>query len=104
MSVPGLHLSLGERGSSLLHRGRTMDRDLLRRGALNVGIAGLVGAGLSALGLADLARVPDFSDRVRGANAVVVGHVMDVRTALQPNGHGDRVIVSLATIIVEEQL
>ena len=46
----------------------------------------------------------DFSERVHGAERVVVGTATDVRARWQENQHGDRLIVSEVRIRVDETL
>jgi hypothetical protein len=45
-----------------------------------------------------------ITERLRGAELAVVGHVVGVSSALERNEHGDELIVSYATLKVDESL
>ena len=62
---------------------------------------GLLGSGLAAR--ANQAPVP-LAERARGAELVVVGRVASVAPAWQVNEFGDRLIVSVVRVVVNETL
>jgi len=49
-------------------------------------------------------RIPDIPERARGAERVVVGSVRDVNATREQTEWGDEIIVSHATLAVEESL
>jgi hypothetical protein len=71
----------------------------IRRTAMTMAVALLLGAGLNA----QHASVP-LAERTRGAERVIVGRVTAVNPVWRTNEHGDRLIVSIARVSVDEAL
>jgi hypothetical protein len=63
---------------------------------------GLLGSGL-ALSASQAAPAP-LGERARGAERVVVGHVASIAPAWQVNEFGDRLIISVVRVVVDETL
>ena len=53
---------------------------------------------------ADQVRPVPLADRARGAERVVVGHVTSVESAWRTNDYGDRLIVSVVHVAVDETM
>ena len=65
-------------------------------------VAGVLGTPLPTA--ADQVRQVPLADRARGAERVVVGHVTSVESAWRTNDYGDRLIVSVVHVAVDETM
>ena len=60
--------------------------------------------GMPGRAAADQVRPVPLADRARGAERVVVGHVTSVESAWRTNDYGDRLIVSVVHVAVDETM